>query len=535
MLSFPIFQRLKVLGRGYFWPKSNCRKSLEIFPIKPEPHLESSHSLANEWGAFELDRFTVNCLGSTRSESGLDSKLYIKWLEAKFSLTTTIKSDDDCLPIEFDATNKRILFIDDEWSKRWNSVLKQIFKKAGCKDDDFVCCEELTKGLSDYKTLELVKAKIKSRDHWDLILLDLRLTDDDHNKEDNFVGEQILEFIKGKGTEEKPGYNNPTLPVIMFTASTKARIIDKLYEQGADGHFIKHSPSDSRTPEKVKESVKAFLDTVKNCFEKGAWLQPYWKRIEEIKKNNLIKGNERTVNGQSTKFEERMIERLTMFVGLLKKAYEQTDFDRNTFFYDQNETAFLTLWSCLNEISEFFFAKEEDSGELVWSINNQGIGLVFLHQVGYDSFCKFDIPTPALSVRDRVPADITKVVDRKLKVDYHNSLQIQIAFLIYKSLAHRNAFDNIYFGGKGKMYDASSPLGRNQSQQEWQKNKSEILTILSKSNSKRNKLNLTHASDSEIEYTETVRNSTVKVSPEETENLFKVILFLTTGNFPSKA
>ncbi len=31
MLSFPIFQRLKVLGRGYFWPKSNKQKLLGYY------------------------------------------------------------------------------------------------------------------------------------------------------------------------------------------------------------------------------------------------------------------------------------------------------------------------------------------------------------------------------------------------------------------------------------------------------------------------------------------------------------------------
>jgi hypothetical protein len=48
-----------------------------------------------------------------------------------------------------------------------------------------------------------------------------------------------------------------------------------------------------------------------------------------------------------------------MFLGLLKKAFEQTEFDKNTFFYSKWELSFLTLWSTLNEIQEAYYEKTQ--------------------------------------------------------------------------------------------------------------------------------------------------------------------------------
>ena len=50
-----------------------------------------------------------------------------------------------------------------------------------------------------------------------------------------------------------------------------------------------------------------------------------------------------------------------MFIGLLKKAYEQTTFDEKAFFYSDYELAFLTLWSVLNELQESLFDKDQPS------------------------------------------------------------------------------------------------------------------------------------------------------------------------------
>ncbi len=504
---------------------SDFSESLSLYPIKPEPHLESSHSLANEWGAFELDRLTVNCLKN--NPTSLDFNLYIKWLECQFGLDRAA-SIEESLAIPENTSDKKILFIDDEWDKRWNEVLVRVFEKA----KQFKCLK-LTKGLKREEVIELAKAEIKNTE-WDLILLDLRLTDSDHDgRSADFTGEKILEFIKG--TQDTIGHN-PTLPVIIFTASTKASIIDSLYEKGADGHFIKHSPSDSRTPDKVKESVQKFLDNIKNCLDKGALLKPYWNRVEEIKVGNLIKGNERTINDQETKFEERIVERLTMFIGLLKKAYEQTDFDRTTFFYDKYEIAFLTLWSVLNELSECYFAKidqfrhfedKDNPNSYIflnpnfkkievcnWFVNSvSGTQEQFIDHTStplaqgsnykqYDGKYIFGEKS-SLKLRSNSPYyyfDRTPAFDTTKK-PYSQALQMQMAFILYKKFNTMRRQDR-------------NPL----------------LESLYKLNKLRNQLYLTHGEGIDTgEFTKTLSEVGPKITISEINRLFEIIYVTTTG------
>ncbi len=321
------------------------RQSLNAYPIEPPPHLESSHSLANEWGAAELNRYTVNIEFKRTNE--LACSLYAKLIRAKSNLTDTTGKKENVLA-DAGLKGKRILYIDDEWKKGWKEVMEKLFEKAEFK------CLEIDKNMHRDNILGIAKTEI-DKQAWDLILLDLRLSECDYEKSDGFLGEEILEHIKAI---------NPVLPVIMFTASNKARTIDRLYEKGADGCFIKHGPSDSRAPDVVEESVKAFLKAIETAMDKGSLLLPYWKRIQGVREENLVKGNERETPDGKTNFEGRIIERLEMFVGLLKKAYEQTAFEKKRFYYDQYEVAFLTLWSCLNEIVDIFYERTQPEIEV---------------------------------------------------------------------------------------------------------------------------------------------------------------------------
>ncbi|MCY7356310.1 MAG: hypothetical protein LH609_02360, partial [Rudanella sp.] len=78
-------------------------------------------------------------------------------------------------------------------------------------------------------------------------------------------------------------------------------------------------------------------------------------------------------------------------------------------------------------------------------------------------------------------------------------------------------------------YDSKTTSGKNMCDREWRNHKNYILVLLSKSNNKRNKLNLTHASDSLIDYTDSIRNSLEKVSNQEIDDLFKIVSYLVTG------
>ena len=59
--------------------------------------------------------------------------------------------------------------------------------------------------------------------------------------------------------------------------------------------------------------------------------------------------------------QERMKERFEMFYGLLKRSFEETKFNEENYHYSHLELAFMTLWSCLNDIQHEFFDKSDSS------------------------------------------------------------------------------------------------------------------------------------------------------------------------------
>ena len=141
----------------------------------------------------------------------------------------------------------------------------------------------------------------------------------------------------------------------MFTASNKAWNMHELHQAGADGYFVKEHPETAKDPDFSVKNFENFQQTVTQCVKKGELLRKFWKHKKLIKKSNLLVNKPNQIN------RERILERLIMFIGLLKKAKEQTKFDTTTFFYSDWELAFLTLWSTLNEIQEVYFNKQEST------------------------------------------------------------------------------------------------------------------------------------------------------------------------------
>jgi hypothetical protein len=141
--------------------------------------------------------------------------------------------------------------------------------------------------------------------------------------------------------------------------------MDALYEAGADGYYIKEHPDTASDADFSVNNFNNFIKTIDRCRKKGKLLKLYWQALKDIgalfsAKQGPVK--EKTLSdGSRSDFRGRISERITMFIGLLKKAYEQTTFDEKTFFYSDYELAFLTLWSVLNELQESLFDKDQPS------------------------------------------------------------------------------------------------------------------------------------------------------------------------------
>jgi len=499
---------------------------LKTIKILPSNQI-GNHEISNLWGAVNLARNA----GYADTETGYDypPTLYFKYLSKKYKANTCSSDEREKIiskallkyssshsteqllkdaKLNFSShkylKNKRILLIDDNANKGWKSTLSLLFNH-----DIDVFSRLIDINLKDYKS-------------YDLVFLDLYMPNPiNDEKTDMAYTKDILKELKTKF---------PGSPIIAFTASNKSWTMNEVFENGADGIYVKESPEYAADPSFSKENFKSFVNTVIHCLEKYSILRPYWAIIEQIRKDDYFLNLPEKKN---TVFKERIIERLEMFYGLLKKGFEQRQYDKERFHFSDHEMAFMTLWSILNEISELNFLKNDNEKFLLTDKNGKEHTCVpipsknwklvsndkyFLkHDFDFDSFNEDGSPLKLSdSNRPKLKAINPRCFITKNKTEPFYShttsyrgeasleISLQIAFIL---MAHFNIPED----------DVS-------------------LISLNDLNTKRNKLFLTHGStvrEGFYSLTEAWKRnkSSDNITPQGSiKELFELIAFLLTGN-----
>ncbi|AEE51570.1 response regulator [Haliscomenobacter hydrossis] len=508
---FPIYKHI----RGY---KFNIAEFLKNFSVIPS---DDRHQMTNEWGAIKL---AFNA-GYTLEDIGYNfpQNTYFKYLQKKFSLDFLTFAEREELLKEYSLPttqnkinlstflkNKKILLVDDNAEKGWASVLEKIF------DARIVSMSSIH---------DCLKIDHKEYASFDLVFLDLYMPNFHGNLKEKENSIKLLETFK---------IGFPQIPIIVFTASNKSWTLDEVLEKGADGMYVKESPEYAGNATYSRENFKNFFSTIANCLKRYKTLQPYWSNIDFIFQNFLPEIDD--IN--AFKFKSRIKERLEMFFGLLKRGLEEKGFNSRKFYFSDNELAFITLWSILNEISQAYYEKSRPniqirdpkgnlisahpSGTLIeysprhykWSIKNQQD--VFLEYVYFfeierekivlhsnKNYYKLNCKSKSIFKFHRGKGTVLhqpSVPD----VDYSRSLYVQIAFLLEKKIT------------------LLSPK------------KDRLQEKLSQLNEKRNKLFLTHGEEDSRFYNKTEKSKRSERSYEITPNgdikeLFELVGFLLTG------
>jgi len=295
-------------------------KPVVIEKINISSPYDNRHQTTNEWGAMRL--------ASNFGIFDLIKFTYPKHLYFKY-LSRFINKDHSFPNKSLHNLFSKILLIDDNADCGWIELLENIHN---CPVD---------KRVSSTEVLAWQDTTPEKFDQYDLIYLDLYL---EKGKADSSKAISALKFIKE---------NFPHIPVIIFTASDKAWNLDEVLEKGADAMYIKESPIYYRNKEYSEKNFKDFVATVKEVHDKYKILRPYWILISRLISHDSFKA----IENFPRKLKDRIEERLRMFYGLLKKGYEQREYDKQTFFYSDYELAFMTLWSVLNEVQEAFYDK----------------------------------------------------------------------------------------------------------------------------------------------------------------------------------
>lgn len=323
--------------------------------IRPDGSI-GPHSLANQWGANVLHRTLLGCDINNPIINKAKSTMYFKYTLAhtynQERLSSILSGHDeteslpgavDDLP---DATNKKILLIDDEAEKGWLEVLSHVCRGAIFKP--------YSKCIDNYDSLDEDIRNNIERDYYDLVFLDLRLNgvkEEDLKEPEDFSGMKILKRIKDI---------NPGTQVIMLTASNKAWNMKALLEKGADGYYIKESPEYAFPFEYSEKNSFALLDEIEYCL-KRSYLKRTYRKIEELKSHvyyySISKSTLKQLNTQ-----------LDLSFTLLKKAQEDIEF---AYAYISLEAVFEILSKeYLEEIDKNQYRIKETGQECKnWTIN----------------------------------------------------------------------------------------------------------------------------------------------------------------------
>ncbi len=318
-------------------------KFLEDFKVEL-PETTTRHQIANEWGAFKL-----------AYQAGFDisyempQTLFFKYLKAKYGAQNKQPKQNRIFQRKI-----KVLLIDDNADKGWKEALEKLLPA-----DVKTIKNKLQILAKDDKKLAV------TIDDFDLIFLDLYFPDyEDAERKNIGNAKKILKKLKEK---------NAAIPVIVFTASNKVWNLQKLEELGADGYFVKESPENASVSNFSEQNFKLFNEIVKSGYEKGKLLRPYWKAIRYIENNLLEQIRDQIRDQKKQKFKSRILERLKMFLGLLKRGLEQNKFNEKNFYYSDCELSFITLWSILNEVQEAYYQKSFPDEHLILDWEGQQI------------------------------------------------------------------------------------------------------------------------------------------------------------------
>lgn len=255
---------------------SDACKEINRVSLSVPSNIGDNHSVANRWAMhrwLEMLKWPEETPKITNS--GLDDSLYFKYLSLKHGehdrFSNKHKYDIKISGLE----GKTILYIDDEYDKGWENILRTIFEYNKAR---FLCFKDFDKKISREELVKRIKEYLETNDA-DCYLIDLRLHEDDfaNGQGTNLTGHDVARYIK------ELNYGNQ---IVIFTASNKVwNLKEDIFEIDASGYVLKESPDQNL---RRQESMNLYIDFNKTIAQ--ACRMSYLKDI--VNKQNHLKSIE---------------------------------------------------------------------------------------------------------------------------------------------------------------------------------------------------------------------------------------------------
>lgn len=244
---------------------NNAKQSILNIGIKPPSSYKSHHSIANEWAILRWAKaLKIDNDNLSKTQMEVDSNLYYNYLNTIYPITNEINITNRVL-----LHKGHILFIDDEVEKGWGLIFKKI-----CANSKL---ELFGREFKKWMPETIINESFEKAKNADIVILDMRLHEDDFNQEDitKITSYQILEKIKE---------HNGGIQVIIFSASNKIWNLQALQKIGADGFIVKESPENSVDKKFTPQSISDIYKTIDSCLD-YAFVKGFYEIFLMLKQN----------------------------------------------------------------------------------------------------------------------------------------------------------------------------------------------------------------------------------------------------------
>lgn len=361
----------------------NYDKFLNKIEVKKPKDTTGSHGIANKWSIYRWAEFLkVESDAIAKNREDIENQLYFKYLKAKYS-----QHDSGLKKIIKPSKAGKVLLIDDEWAKGWKDILKTALTVDGLEFDAF---EYDFKDKTNFNMIvQLNHKKLKEQIvESDVVILDLRLLESDHENEDleSYTGIKILQKIHEI---------NAGIQVIMLTATSKSIILERLYKKKILGYIKKEHPDDSSID--TVENINKLVGLVDSGLERKYLKEMYLLKIQIMDILN---------NDPFCKFISKK-EEYEYFLGLLQK---------------NSQYVFDILDSNLG--NKFNYAMVSIATSL------ESIVKIFLH--GKNDLLFWDEEEAYLNEKSKLEDKITKILNKKM--GYKEDVKLE------DLITHRNRY-----------------------------------------------------------------------------------------------
>lgn len=249
---------------------------LDLVHIDPPQDYLSHHDISNEWSIYRWAEFLKVDTDATKSnKEKIENMLYFKYLKAKFPIAK--KTGLSILP-KTPQHKGNILYIDDEWDKGWKDIFEKYFKKN--ENITFHFINHIYKDTT-YDAIETLVKESLSLNSIDTVLLDMRLTKEDHEQNDvkQLSGIKLLNLIKSF---------NPGIQLILLTASGKSTILDEANKYDILGYIKKEHPENYNLT--TQGNINKLIRLVNKGFERKFLKNIYItkREIENVLQNDIF-------------------------------------------------------------------------------------------------------------------------------------------------------------------------------------------------------------------------------------------------------